>query len=141
MITGTVISAGRVIWPSWIARDLAVFAMLAAFGLAAPSSRFFDQNENKAQARPSQSPTAAGAEEQAQSTKDRELARKVRRAVVSDKSLSTSAHNIKIIAQNGVVTLRGTVRSENEKSAITAKAAEIAGANNVKDEMSVKPRD
>jgi len=114
--------------------------MLAAFGLAPPSSRFYDQNENNAQASPPHSPTAASADEQAQSTKDRELARKVRRAVVSDKSLSTYAHNIKIIAQNGVITLRGAVRSDNEKRAIAAKATEIAGANNVKDEMTVRPK-
>jgi len=140
LITGTATSAGRVSWPSWIALDLALFAMLAAFGLAPHSSHFYDQNDNNAQASPPQSPTAASADEQAQSTKDRELARKVRRAVVSDKSLSTYAHNIKIIAQNGVITLRGAVRSDNEKRAIAAKATEIAGANNVTDEMSVRPK-
>jgi osmotically-inducible protein OsmY len=60
--------------------------------------------------------------------------------VVTDKSLSTYAHNVKIIAQNGVVTLKGPVRSEEERNAISAKATEIAGASNVKDEMSVKAK-
>jgi len=62
----------------------------------------------------------------------------IRRAVVTDKSLSIRAHNIKIITKNGTVTLRGAVRSDQEKNAVTAKAIEFAGANNVKDEISVK---
>jgi hyperosmotically inducible protein len=47
--------------------------------------------------------------------------------VIADKSLSTYAHNIKIIAQNGMVTLKGPVKSEQEKQAIETKAAEVAG--------------
>ena len=46
-------------------------------------------------------------------------------------------HNIKIIAQNGTVTLKGPVHSDQEKQAVVAKATEIAGAGNVKDEISV----
>ena len=45
----------------------------------------------------------------------------------SDSSLSTYAHNIKIIAQDGMVTLKGPVTSEEEKQSIEAKAAEVAG--------------
>ena len=140
MITGTATSAGKIVWPTWIARDVTVFAILAAFGLASPWSRSFEQNANNTKASLTTSQNAPSADEQAQSTKDRELARRLRRAIVFDKSLSVYAHNIKIVAQNGVVTLRGTVRSEAEKNAIAAKATEIAGTNNVKDEMSVKPQ-
>ena len=64
--------------------------------------------------------------------------RKIRRAVVADKSLSTYAHNIKIIAQGGKITLKGPVHTEEEKKAIEAKAAEIAGAGNVTNELTVK---
>jgi hyperosmotically inducible periplasmic protein len=70
---------------------------------------------------------------------DRDVMQKIRQAVVSDKSLSTYAHNVKIIAKNGKVTLKGPVRSEEEKKTITAKAQEIAGAANVTDELTVKP--
>src|SRR6516164_4609376 len=66
---------------------------------------------------------------------DRELTQQVRKAIVDDKSLSTYAHNVKVISQNGTVTLRGPVRSEDEKATVEAKAAEIAGASNVKDEL------
>jgi osmotically-inducible protein OsmY len=60
--------------------------------------------------------------------------------VVTDKSLSTYAHNVEIIAQNGGVTLKGPVRSDEERSTITAKATQIAGADKVKDEMTVQSK-
>jgi hyperosmotically inducible protein len=132
-------SAGKFSWPSWVARDLVLIAVLGALSPASPSSRPSEQSPENAQPNyPSKSPSAASADQQAQSTKDRELARKIRRSVVTDKSLSIRAHNIKIIAKNGTVTLRGAVRSDQEKNAVTAKAIQIAGANNVKDEISVK---
>jgi len=59
--------------------------------------------------------------------------------VVKDKSLSTDAHNVKIIAQNGSVTLKGAVKSEQEKQAIESKATEIAGAGKVTNELQVAP--
>jgi hyperosmotically inducible periplasmic protein len=70
---------------------------------------------------------------------DRELMQKVRKAVVSDKSLSTTAHNVNITSQDGIVMLRGTVKSEQEKRAIEDKATEIAGAGKVTNELSVTP--
>jgi osmotically-inducible protein OsmY len=69
---------------------------------------------------------------------DRETMRKIRRAVVADKSLSTYAHNIKIISEHGKVTLKGPVHTEDEKKAIESKATEIAGAGNVTNEITVK---
>lgn len=69
---------------------------------------------------------------------DRETMRKIRRAVVADQSLSTYAHNIKIISQGGKVTLKGPVHTEEEKKAIEAKATEVAGAGNVTNHITVK---
>jgi osmotically-inducible protein OsmY len=63
---------------------------------------------------------------------------KIRKAIVADRSLSTDAHNVKVISRDGVVTLRGPVRSESEKSAVEAKAADVVGASNVKNELTVK---
>jgi hyperosmotically inducible periplasmic protein len=57
---------------------------------------------------------------------------------VEDKSLSTYAHNVKIISQNGMVTLKGPVRSEEEKAAVESKAAEIAGKDKVTSQLEVK---
>ncbi len=71
-------------------------------------------------------------------TSDTDIMRKIRRSVVSDKSLSTYAHNIKIISEHGKVTLKGPVHTEEEKQAIEAKATEVAGAGNVTNEITVK---
>jgi hyperosmotically inducible periplasmic protein len=68
---------------------------------------------------------------------DRQMIQKIRKAVVSDKSLSTAAHNVNITSQDGVVTLRGSVKSEDEKKAIEDKAAEIAGQGKVTSELTV----
>jgi osmotically-inducible protein OsmY len=70
---------------------------------------------------------------------DRDTMQKIRKSLMEDKSLSTYAHNVKIISQDGKVTLKGPVRTDEEKQTITQKATEIAGAGNVVDEMTVKP--
>jgi osmotically-inducible protein OsmY len=69
---------------------------------------------------------------------DRDLMQHIRRDVVKDKSLSTDGHNVKIISEHGKVTLRGPVRSEDEKRAIEEHARKYAGDGNVNDELSVK---
>ena len=80
------------------------------------------------------------ADQQKNNVSDRELTQKIRKAVMADKSLSTYAHNVKIVSQNGSVTLKGPVHSEEEKKAIVAKAVEVAGsADKVSDEITVKP--
>ena len=83
--------------------------------------------------------TSPTADQQKMSPADRELAKKIRASVNSDKSLSTYAHNIKIISQDGKVTLRGPVRSQDEKAAIESKAAAIAGPNSVTNMLDVAP--
>jgi hyperosmotically inducible periplasmic protein len=80
------------------------------------------------------------ADQQKENRPDREITRDIRRSIVQDKSLSTYAHNVKIISQNGMVTLKGPVRSEDEKSAIEAKAAEIVGRDKVTNQLEVKPK-
>jgi hyperosmotically inducible protein len=80
------------------------------------------------------------ADQQKMNVSDRQMTQKIRKAVIADKSLSTYAHNVKIISQNGSVTLKGPVRSDDEKKSIVAKAAEIAGGpDKVTDELTVKP--
>jgi hyperosmotically inducible protein len=79
------------------------------------------------------------ADQQKMNATDRELTRKIRRSIMADKSLSTYAHNIKIISQNGAVTLKGPVKSDDEKKAVVAKAVAVAGsADKVTDQISVK---
>jgi hyperosmotically inducible protein len=84
---------------------------------------------------------AVTADQQKENDADRDLAKKIRQAVVGDKSLSTYAHNVKIVAQNGQVTLKGPVRSTQEKATIEAKATEIAGDGKVTNQITVAPAD
>lgn len=78
------------------------------------------------------------ADNQKDNTSDREITRKIRSSITSEKSLSTYAHNVKIITQGGQVTLKGPVRDENEKQAIASKAADVVGADKVNNQLSVK---
>lgn len=64
----------------------------------------------------------------------------IRKAVVSDKGLSTNAHNVKIIIKNGVVTLRGPVNSAEEKSTVAAKAEAVAGVKKVNNQLEIASR-
>ena len=63
-----------------------------------------------------------------------------RQSIMNDKSLSTYAHNVKIITQNGQVTLKGPVRSEHEKRTVEIKATEVAGKNKVTSQLDIKPK-
>ena len=73
--------------------------------------------------------------DQSESEHDRQLTQKIRQAIVEDDSLSTSAHNVKIITIDGVVTLRGPVKNSEERNAIGAMAVKIAGASKVKNQL------
>ncbi len=79
------------------------------------------------------------ADQQKANATDQDLTKRIRQSIMSDKSLSTYAHNIKIISQNGAVTLKGPVKSDDEKTAVVAKAVAVAGsADKVTDQISVK---
>jgi len=85
---------------------------------------------------------AAGAvtsDQQKENTSDRELTQKIRRAVMDDKSLSTYAHNVKIVTLDGQVTLKGPVRTQDEKNTVEAKATEAAGAGRVTNQITIAP--
>ena len=78
------------------------------------------------------------ADQQKDDTSDRETTRKIRRAIVGDKTLSTYAHNVKIITINGAVTLKGPVHSDEEKQMVASKAEEVVGKDKVTDQLTVK---
>jgi len=82
---------------------------------------------------------ALTADQQKENAPDRELAKKIRAALTDDDTLSTYAHNIKIIVRDGKVTLKGPVRTAAEKTAVAAKAIEIAGKDHVVNSLSIAP--
>jgi hyperosmotically inducible protein len=79
------------------------------------------------------------ADQQKQNSSDIDLTRKIRSSITKDKSLSTYAHNVKVITQDGIVTLKGPVRSEEESKVIESKAAEVVGASKVKNQLDIAP--
>ena len=75
--------------------------------------------------------------DQSENEADRTITQNIRRAVTADDSLSTNAKNVKIITNNGTVTLRGPVKSEKEKAEIEAKAKQVAGVRSVDNQLEV----
>ncbi len=78
------------------------------------------------------------ADKQSNSKADREITAKVRKEIVDDKDLSTYAHNVKVITNNGVVTLKGPVKSEDEKAKVAELAASVVSADKITNELTVK---
>lgn len=76
--------------------------------------------------------------DQSNDARDIEITAAVRRAIVDDDTMSTNAENIKIITNQGAVTLRGVVNSQAEKDAIEAKAKAVAGVVSVDNQLEVK---
>jgi len=111
-----------------------LFLGIAAIGLLcgqAPDNTKTNQRDRE--------PGAVTADDQKMNKADRELAQKIRQSVIADKGLSTYAHNVKIIVQDGRVTLKGPVRNQAEKEAIEKKALTEAGKGNVVDQLDIAP--
>ena len=73
--------------------------------------------------------------QQGQDKNDLKITQTIRKAITEEKSFSMDAHNVKIITQNGAVTLKGPVKSNNEREMIQAIAYRAVGMNNVHNEM------
>jgi len=121
-----------------LGRILAAGALLTASVAFVPAQDKPDNTKTNKQDRAAGEPTA---DQQKNNKSDRETAKEIRKAIQSDKSLSTYAHNVKVISQKGSVTLKGPVRSEEEKKTIQDKAAAVAGASNVVNELTVVAAD
>lgn len=78
------------------------------------------------------------ADNQSTAKSDRETTAKIRKAIIADKDLSTYAHNVKIVTANGQVTLKGPVKSDDEKQKVVADAATIVTAGQITNQITVK---
>jgi hyperosmotically inducible periplasmic protein len=79
------------------------------------------------------------ADDQKNDTSDLKLTQQIRKSVVADKSLSTYAHNVKIVAVGGNVTLSGVVRSQAEKDAVGAKAQAVVQHGSLTNDIKITP--
>jgi len=123
--------------------NILTFALLLpslAGAVYAQSTDTKPKPDNTAVNKRDRNPDEAAADQQKMNKADRALTARIREALMADKNLSTYAHNVKIISQDGTVTLKGPVRSDDEVKSIMAKAIEGTGsADKVINQMSVKP--
>jgi osmotically-inducible protein OsmY len=115
---------------------LAGASLLALASQSAWAQGSADNTGMNAQNRASAAPVA---DDQKQDATDLDLTKRIRASVVRDKALSSYAHNVKIIAVNGTVTLNGVVRSDREKQVVAAKAEKIAGEDHVVNDLTIAP--
>jgi osmotically-inducible protein OsmY len=76
--------------------------------------------------------------QQSNAKADLDITQHIRRTVVNDDKLSTNAHNVKIVTQDGVVTLRGPVKTAQEKQAVVAAAQSAPGVKRVDDQLEIE---
>lgn len=120
-----------------------LLAVILAFGPAV-LLRSWSSPQDAGQTAPdnskqNQDRSAPAADQQKLNEADRKTTQEIRKSIMADKELSTYAHNVKVITQDGKVTLRGPVRSAEEKENVESKAA-AAGKENVMSHIDVAVR-
>jgi len=118
-------------------KQLLIAAALAIVPIAACKSKSNDvaaDNTAKNDRDRAVTPTADNA---SKTGTDVDLTQKIRKAVVDDGSLSTNAHNCKIVVKDGTVTLVGPVKSPDEATRVASIAASIVGDKNVINQLEV----
>lgn len=112
-----------------------VYAQQHAASSAAAMSVPADNSGVNARDRSSQTTTPF---DQPNDKADIKLAAAVRHAIVKDKALSMSAHNVKLVVAGGVVTLRGPVDSDDEKARVESVVQGVSGVSRVDNQLDVK---
>jgi hyperosmotically inducible periplasmic protein len=107
----------------------------AALSLTVLIASAYAQQPDNSAANKNQGSTA---DQQKNNPADLDMARQIRQSIMDDKNLSTYAHNVKVIVRNSQVTLKGPVKSDDEKAAIEAKATSITGADKVRNKLTVE---
>ena len=117
---------------------LALFISALCF-LTSPGASLAQPADNTKINERDRSPDQLTAGQQSETKEDREMTQKIREAIMDDKSLSTNARNVKVITVGGMVTLKGPVRSEEEKRTIEAIAGRVAGKDKITSEIGIAP--
>jgi hyperosmotically inducible periplasmic protein len=120
-------------------RTLLALTCLSAFSLAAlAADNKKAEPDNTATNERDRSGETKTSGDQSNSSADLKITQDIRRALMKDSELSTTAKNIKIITDNGQVTLRGPVKSAQEKAKIDQLAKSAAGGAKIDDQLDVK---
>lgn len=79
-------------------------------------------------------------QDQSNQEQDRKLLASVRRAIVAEKSISTKGRNAKVMVEGGVVTLRGPVKSAEEKALVESITKQVDGVKKIDNQLDVKTK-
>jgi hyperosmotically inducible protein len=120
-------------------RTILTLACLSAFSLAAlAADDKKSKPDNTATNERDRSGETKTSGDQSNSSADLKITQAIRQALMKDSELSTTAKNIKIITDNGQVTLRGPVKNAQEKAKIGQLARSAAGGAKIEDQLDVK---
>ena len=122
-------------------RTLLVLACLCAVSLAAIAADEKTKADNTATNERDRSGETQTSGDQSNSSADLKITQAIRQALMKDSELSMTAKNIKIITDNGQVTLRGPVKNAQEKAKIDQLARSAAGGAKIVDQLDVNESD
>ena len=119
-------------------RTSLILACLCAVSLAAIAADDKTKPDNTATNERDRSGETQTSGDQSNSSADLKITQAIRQALMKDSELSMTAKNIKIITDNGQVTLRGPVKNAQEKAKIDQLARSAAGGAKIVDQLDVK---
>ena len=122
-------------------RILLVLTCLSTISLAAMAADDRTKPDNTAINERDRSGETQTSGDQSNSSADLKITQAIRQALMKDGELSTTAKNVKIITNNGQVTLRGPVKNAQEKAKIDQLARSAAGGAKIDDQLDVKGSD
>ena len=124
---------------NFMKQTLLVLACLSTVSLAAMAAG--TKPDNTAVNERDRSDATETSGDQSNGSADLKITQAIRQALMKDSGLSMTAKNIKIITNNGQVTLRGPVKTAQEKAKIDKLAKSAAGGAKVDDQLDVKGSD
>ena len=119
-------------------RTSLVLACLFAVSLAATAANEKTKADNTAMNQRDRSGESQTSGDQSNSSADLKITQAIRQALMKDSELSATAKNIKIITNNGHVTLRGPVKTAQEKVKIDQLAKSAAGGAQIDNQLDIK---
>ena len=119
-------------------RTLQALACLSAVSIAAMAADDNTKPDNTAKNERDSSGETQTSGDQSNSSGDLKITQAIRQALMKDGELSATAKNIKVITANGHVTLRGPVKTTQEKAKIDQLAKSAAGGAQIEDQLEVK---
>ncbi len=113
---------------------------LAALALALPLRAHATDAENSKRNVVDRNEATVTPGDQGESKADLAITKEIRKQVVAHDGFSLDAKNVKIVTRDGVVTLRGPVKTASEKEMVASLAAQTDGVKRVDDQLEIAGR-